>query len=94
MIKDLQDQVKIMYSKRGFDGAAASTLALGVCEEAGEVAAAILITECGDFKPSSKKLSPEWADVRDVASEVGDCITYLLALCNKLEIEPKFKWMK
>jgi len=92
-LNDLQTSVAILYAARGYH-AGATTLALGAAEEVGEVAQAVLITATPDFIPSKKKLSPEWSDCRDVASEVGDCITYLLALCNVLGIEPKFKWMK
>ncbi len=93
-LKQLQESVREMYTKRGFDKASATTLALGAAEEIGEVAQAVLITVTPDFTPSAKKLSPEWEDCRDVASEVGDTITYLLALCNKMGIQPKFKWIK
>ena len=92
-LAELQTTIEDMYQQRGFTGASPTTLALGICEEAGEVAQAILITATSDFKPSAKKLSLEWVDYRNVASEIGDCITYLLALCNKLGIEPEFKWL-
>ena len=92
-LSEIQKVIKILYNERGYY-ASPTTLALGVAEEAGEAAQAVLITATPDFIPSQKKLSPEWSDVRDVASEIGDCITYLLALANSLGIEPKFKWMK
>lgn len=91
-ILNLQLQVKCLCLQHGYT-ASAQTLALGAMEELGELAMALLLTECDDFKPSAKKMSPEWADARDPAREVGDTITYLLALCNSLDIEPKFKWM-
>jgi len=97
MIRELQSQVKHLYAERGYD-AKVQTLLLGAMEEMGELAQAILLTECEDFKPSAKKMPLIWADARDpgrriVAHEVGDCITYLLALCNRLGIEPYFKWL-
>ncbi len=88
----LQLRVRELYALRGYDKASPSTLALGIAEEAGEVAQAVLITSTPDFTPSAKKLSQEWSECRDVASEIGDLITYALALCNKLNIEPNFKW--
>ena len=88
----LQTKVANLYKQRGYI-ASPQTLLLGAMEELGELAMAILLTETEDFKPSAKKLSPEWADARDPAREVGDCITYLLALCNRLGIVPYFKWL-
>ena len=93
-VYELQVRIEKMYADRGFEKASPQTLALGICEEAGEVAQAILLTETLDFKPSEKKLTEEWKDTRNVASEIGDLITYAIALCNKLGIEPEFKWMK
>lgn len=66
------------------------TLALGIAEEAGEIAQAVLLTQCPDFKPSPRKLTPEAADLRDVAGEIGDLFVYALHLCNQLGIEPRF----
>ena len=91
MINDLQRECAAMYDKRGYI-AGPRTLLLGAMEELGELAMAVLLTECDDFIPSPRKLSPEWADARDPAREVGDTITYLLHLCNVLGIEPHFKW--
>ena len=92
-MKKMQQKVRELYSKRGYY-ASVQTLLLGAMEELGELAQAILLTECDDFvlKPDSKKLTAEWADARDPAREVGDCITYLLAICNVLGIKPYFKW--
>jgi len=91
-LRKLQMLAQEEFERRGFD-AGPQTLVLGAMEELGELAMALLLTECDDFQPSKKKLSPEWADARDPAREVGDCITYLLALCNRLGIEPEFKWL-
>jgi len=91
-IEGLQQKVAEFYSQRGYD-ASPQTLVLGALEELGELAMAILLTVTDDFKPSPRKLSSEWADARDPAREIGDCITYLLALCNKLDIVPYFKWL-
>lgn len=93
-LKQLQKAIYEMYEKRGFTDASPQTLCLGAMEELGELAQALLLTTIKDFHPSARKLLPEWADARDPAREIGDCITYLLALCTKLEIEPYFKWLK
>lgn len=92
-IEELQRRVGQMYERRGYN-ASPQTLCLGAMEELGELAMALLLTECDDFIPSAKKLTPEWADTRNPAREIGDCITYLLALCNRLGIRPQFKWSK
>jgi NTP pyrophosphatase (non-canonical NTP hydrolase) len=89
----LQYEINKLYLERGYNSSP-QTLFLGATEELGELAMALLLTECSDFKPSPKKMSPEWADARDPAREIGDLITYLLALCNKLGIAPHFKWME
>lgn len=89
----LQEEIASLYRQRGYD-ALPQTLVLGAVEELGELAMAVLLTECPDFKPSSKKLSLKWSDARDPAREVGDTITYLLAFCNALGIVPHFKWRK
>lgn len=91
-IRELQSQVEHLYVKRGYD-AGVQTLLLGAMEELGELAQAILLTECEDFKPYGKKMASHWVDAQNPALEVGDCITYLLALCNCLGIEPHFKWL-
>jgi NTP pyrophosphatase (non-canonical NTP hydrolase) len=86
---DLQKQIGILHQERGYT-AGPQTLTLGAMEEMGELAQAILLTECADFKPSQKKLGR--TDLVDVAHEIGDIITYLLGLCNALGIEPYFQW--
>jgi len=88
-MKQLQRDILRLYRDRGYSESP-QTLVLGAMTELGELAQAILLTECGDFKPSSKKLGR--SDLRDVAHEVGDVITYLLGLCNELGIEPRFGW--
>ena len=93
LVWELQDKCAAMFKERGYV-AGPQTLLMGAMEELGELAMALLLTECDDFIPSPRKLSPEWADARDPAREVGDTITYLLHLCNALEIEPTFKWLE
>jgi len=88
MLRELQCSVQQLYAERGYD-AGVQTLLLGAMEELGELAQAILITECEDFQPMPRKPS---LDHSNTAHEVGDCITYLLALCNRLGIEPYFEW--
>lgn len=91
-LRELQQKVDEMYRDRGYTAGPATLLA-GVIEEVGELAMSLLLTGVyPDFKPSPRKLGPEWSAARDPAREVGDTITYLLALCNQLGIEPTFKW--
>jgi len=91
-IKELQEKCKELWFQRQYI-AGPQTLLLGATEELGELARAILLTECADYIPSPRKRSEEWAHDRDPAREVGDIITYLLHLCNALGIEPHFQWM-
>lgn len=88
-LRQLQQAVLHLYRERGYDEGP-RTLVLDAMAELGELAQAILLTECVDFKPTPKKLGRD--DLTDVAHEVGDVITYLLGLCNKLGIEPSFGW--
>jgi len=92
-LEKLQSDIQKLYEDRGY-AAGPQTLCLGAMEELGELAMALLLTVTPDFKPSPRKLTPEWTLARDPARHVGDCITYLLALCNKLNIVPTFKWRK
>ena len=90
---DLQDEVARFYEQRSYD-AGARTLMLGVVEEVGELAQAILLTECDDFQPSRHKASGELGNLerhKDVAGEVADVIIYLMALCNRLDIKPDWR---
>ena len=91
-IEEIQKRISDLYREREYI-AGPQTLVLGAMEELGELAMAILLTQSPDFKPSTRKMTPEWADARDPAREIGDCITYLLALANKLGVKPKFKWL-
>ena len=93
MLQELQRLVEQLYLERGYV-AEVQTLLLGAMEEMGEIAQAILLTECEDFKPSARKRALDWADTCNTEHEVGDCITYLLALCNRLGIEPYFEWLE
>lgn len=88
-LRQLMDACEGLWERKGYT-ALPPTLALGIAEEAGEIAQAVLITQCPDYKPSPRKLTPEFADARDVAGEVGDLIVYALHLCNRLGIEPRF----
>lgn len=90
-IEGLQQKVAELYSQKGYN-ASPQTLVLGIMEELGELAMAILLTECDDFKPSSRKLYLN-GQMHSPAREIGDCITCLLALCNELGIVPYFKWL-
>jgi len=92
MAIDLQDHIQQVYDGRGYD-ASPQTLVLGLMEEVGELAQTILLTECDDFQASRQKQQRELERDKDVASEVGDVITYALALCNRLSITPRFKFL-
>lgn len=87
----LQDKVYEVYKQRGYSETV-STLCLGVAEEVGELAEAVLMSQCLDYVPSKKKLTKyENVDFRHhIACEIGDIIVYLLAICCALNIEPKF----
>lgn len=89
----LQTKVADLYQQRSYT-AGPQTLLLGAMEELGELAEAILLTQASDFKPFGKKLSPAYIGECNPALEIGDCITYLLALCNSLGISPYFKWLE
>jgi len=88
-LADLQEKVKILHQERGYI-ASPQTLTLGAVEEMGELAQAILLTVCDDFRPTKRKLGRN--DLMSVAHEIGDVITYLLGLCVVLGIEPYFEW--
>lgn len=90
-LADLQDAVGFWYLSNGFQTVSAPTIALIVGEEAGEVAKATLLTETPDYKRVPGK---NYEGDADIAMECGDVITAALALCNKLGIQPKFKWAK
>jgi len=90
-MKTLQQAVKQLYQTREYTKASIQTLVLGAVGEMGELAEAILLSQCPDFKPSLRKQALQ-VDRQDIAREVGDCITYLLGLCNALDIEPYFGW--
>lgn len=89
----LRERVEDWYTEKGYN-ASPQTLMLGLMEEVGELSQAILLTQCEDFKPSRHKLRGEIGDIekhKDLAAEVGDVLTYLIALCNALDIDPKLK---
>lgn len=87
----LQAKVHRIYRQRGY-AETVSTLCLGVTEEVGELAEAVLVSSCPDYVPSTKKIA-KWKDLNieeHIACEIGDIIIYLLAICCALGIEPKF----
>jgi len=89
---DLQEFVAKWYASKGYN-AGAVTLMLGVMEEVGELAEAILLTQVPDFQCSPhKQLGIDSGERRiNVSGEVGDVIIYLMALCNSLGIRPYIK---
>lgn len=87
-IDELQQCINKLCKERGFNNQSPQTLVLGAMEELGELAKAILLTECDDYRPSLKKLSSIQSKDHSPAQEIGDTITYLLCLCNCLEIFP------
>lgn len=90
-LEALQDKVFEIYRQRGYSETV-STLCLGVTEEVGELAEAVLMSQCIDFVASPKKLA-KYKNVNfrhHIACEIGDIIIYLLAICCALNVEPKF----
>ena len=90
-LMELQKAVDDFYKKKGFI-CGVTTLALGLSEEVGELAEAILVLYTPDYISIGKKSTIEFRKELDIASEIGDCMTYLLSICNKLGISPKFNW--
>ena len=89
---DLQEFIAKWYATRGYD-AGPSTLMLGLMEEVGELAEAILLTQCPDFHCSRHKAESIKSGARriNVSAEIGDVLLYLMALCNRLGIRPYLK---
>ena len=85
---ELQQAVARHYRNCGYDKASVQTLVLGLAEEVGELAQAVLLTQCTDYTPSAHKV--ELIKDMDISHEVGDCITYLMGICNVLDIQPFF----
>lgn len=90
-LQTLQAKVELVYNNRNYSESV-STLCIGVMEEVGELAEAVLMACCADYIPSAKKVA-KWRNVHfkeHIACEVGDVIIYLLAICNVVGIEPQF----
>ena len=91
-LKTLQVAVSDFYFRKGYYTVSAQTLALGVTEETGELAEAILVLCTNDFIMSERK-RVKWIQdglclsYRPIAHELVDIITYCLAIANKLDIE-------
>lgn len=86
-LEELQESVIRLYKEQGYS-TNVSTLMLGAMEELGELAQAVLLTECDDYVPSKSKEETE------LAREIGDIITYLLAICNSMGTSPRFSWLE
>jgi len=76
---EFQDAVARMYSLRGYTEDL-KMLALGLCEEAGEICAAVL-----DLSPGFRQ--KEGRVKSDLEHELNDCLTYLLAIANAAGID-------
>ena len=61
-------------------------LGLGIAEEAGEVAKAILLTQSEEYQPNGRAGEKD----KDLAGEVGDLMTYIFHLCNRVGVIPRF----
>ena len=90
--KVLQKAVSDFCVEKGYYTVSPQTLALGVTEETGELAEAILVLCSGDFVMSDRKRAKWIKDgtclsYRPVAHELVDIITYCLAIANKLDLE-------
>lgn len=90
-LTELQAMVGLLSQRMGYDKASPTTLALGICEEAGEIASDVLRYYTSDYTRNKSKTT-EVRSAKDTAYEMGDIITYVLQLCNKLGITPAFKW--
>ena len=84
-LEELMIVVEEYYVRKGYHIALAGTLALGVAEEAGELAAAVNSRYSPDYTPRPDK------DVGRIEDEIGDLLVYCLALCVKLGIHPSFR---
>jgi len=75
----LQQAVKILYAQKKYTDDI-GILALGLCEEVGEVAAAVLDLDTG-FKIESDRPKS------DLKHELKDCLIYLCAIANSVGID-------
>jgi len=75
----LQQAVRILYTRKKFTEDI-NILALGLCEEAGGVAAAVLDLS-PDFKAKPKRVKS------NLEHELKDCLIYLCALANSAGID-------
>ena len=75
----IQQRVKQLYERRGYTSDI-RTLALGLCEEAGEVAAAVL-DRSPDYRPKPGRIPS------NLEHELKDCLTYLCAIANAVGID-------
>ncbi len=74
-----QNAVRQEYEERGYSHSI-ELLALGLCEEAGEIASAVLDMS-DEFKPSVHR------EKSDLVHELHDCLTYLCAIANSAGID-------
>lgn len=74
-----QDRIRQVYAERRYT-ADIRVLALGLCEEAGEVAAAIL-NRLPEYKAGPDRA---W---HDLEHELHDCLVYICAIANATDID-------
>lgn len=82
-VSELQDKVRQMYKKNGWD-IAPELLLIAMQEELGEIAGRFLAEHPG-YKKSVHDQDP-------IPEEVGDLVTLVLAFCNKQGINFE-KWV-
>jgi len=78
-MKKYQELAGALYILRGYR-ATTENLALGLCEEAGELAKAVNLL-------SSTYIPKEGYEAHDVEHEIYDCLMYILHLANNQNIE-------
>ena len=76
----LQAKIKILYLERGYTNDPV-TLALGLCEEAGEVAKAVNYFHNPKYQSATANIPDS------VQHELRDCLVYICAIANSLNIE-------
>lgn len=88
----LQEKVAKVCQERGWDTESPQQLVLIATEELGEVARAVLLNYCPSYIPGNPK--KRRIEESDTATEIGDLIFTLLALCNTLDMYPILKHIK
>lgn len=78
-MRQYQKRVARLYKDKGYTNKL-EVLVLGLCEEAGEICAAVLDMSA-DFKAEPDRIKS------DLAHELKDCLVYLCAIANAAGID-------